>query len=620
VPVPVFVEVDGSVLLAGHEAPVLHVDFCLYALGAGGSVAAALAETAEIDLARLRPAIEKSGIKFLGELALPPGEHTLRVLVQNPATRRVGLRSLPLTVPAEGGAGALPAPPLFGDPGDGWLLVRSPRGVHLPGGTVEGEAPAARPILAPGAEASFRLAARKLPEGVELAAELLGPEGRRAAELPARVTARQPTEVAGLEILSVAFAARGLRAGAYDLQVVARGDASAGTAEARSPALPVLVDARAGRVWAELTPAEGAPVPAASEPAGRGRRKRRAEVGPLVASYRAALGRLAAGEEEAARAAVAGLETGALEGEARLEVEELAEAEFEVAHQLARSDPESLVPLLMLYQELYRDYLAERRYQLSTHAGQMVFGLAALYVKQADSEPARKLAADFLAGLTHGLTGTGMTGFSQRALRRALELDQRNAVSLLFLAVQTERQGKAEETVELLERLLRAEPEHVEARLRLARNLIRMGKEREAERRLRELARPGAAAGGWLALVYQELARLQIGQGRLDEAERAIAEGLGRLPGDEKLLILSGLVRDLRGDPAGARSVLDGLQPRPGDGGGPARFRYTQVPEEALEQVWQEMRASAARRLPALAAALGTRAGEATPGCICRDR
>ncbi|HTQ79409.1 MAG TPA: hypothetical protein VMM92_05395, partial [Thermoanaerobaculia bacterium] len=93
--VPVVVEADGTALLVGHEEGPLRVEVCLYALGAGGGVEAALLNTVEIQPAGLAT-VEKSGLRFEAELLLPPGEVSLRVLVRTAAGKILGLRQVAL--------------------------------------------------------------------------------------------------------------------------------------------------------------------------------------------------------------------------------------------------------------------------------------------------------------------------------------------------------------------------------------------------------------------------------------------------------------------------------------------------------------------------------------------
>jgi tetratricopeptide (TPR) repeat protein len=104
---------DGPALLAGQTGDALRIETGLYALGAGGGVQASLLEPVEIDLAAQRSAVERSGVDYLGSLALKPGTYSLRLLARNVTTGRLGVRTFPLVVPDLGG---LPTPSLSSPP------------------------------------------------------------------------------------------------------------------------------------------------------------------------------------------------------------------------------------------------------------------------------------------------------------------------------------------------------------------------------------------------------------------------------------------------------------------------------------------------------------------------
>ncbi len=104
---------DGPALLAGQTGDALRIETDLYVLDPGGSIAASALETVGIDLAAERKAVEASGVDLLAGFDLKPGAYSLRLLARNAATGRLGVRTLPLTVPDPGALQALPlsAPP-----------------------------------------------------------------------------------------------------------------------------------------------------------------------------------------------------------------------------------------------------------------------------------------------------------------------------------------------------------------------------------------------------------------------------------------------------------------------------------------------------------------------------
>jgi VWFA-related protein len=98
--VSVVVEVDGTSLLAGTSGGTLPVEIYVYALDKQGAVHGYMAQTIELDLAKVGAGLPQEGIKLEGSLDLPPGEYRLRSLVRNGTTGASTVHSVPLTVPA----------------------------------------------------------------------------------------------------------------------------------------------------------------------------------------------------------------------------------------------------------------------------------------------------------------------------------------------------------------------------------------------------------------------------------------------------------------------------------------------------------------------------------------
>jgi VWFA-related protein len=125
--VPVIVEIPGDRLLARPDKPVLNVDVFLYAVDRAGTTQDSLYQAIGIDLAKARETLRKGGIKFYGQLFLPPGDYTLRVLVRDGETGRFGVTVNALAVPGSTAPFALP--PFFIDPSRQWIMVKArPRG------------------------------------------------------------------------------------------------------------------------------------------------------------------------------------------------------------------------------------------------------------------------------------------------------------------------------------------------------------------------------------------------------------------------------------------------------------------------------------------------------------
>ena len=127
--VPVIVEIPGDRLLARHDKPVMNIDVFVYAVDRTNTTQDSLYQTIGIDLAKARESLQKGGIKFYGQLFLPPGDYTLRVLVRDGETGRFGVTVNALAVPQASAPFALP--PFFVDPGRQWIMVKArPRGAE----------------------------------------------------------------------------------------------------------------------------------------------------------------------------------------------------------------------------------------------------------------------------------------------------------------------------------------------------------------------------------------------------------------------------------------------------------------------------------------------------------
>jgi len=623
--VAVLLEIDGAEAMEGGNGGLLRLEVCLYAVTSApdgsGRVAGSRMDTVEIDLARLGADLERSGLKYTGELQLAPGDYALRTLVRNTATSEVGLRVLPLSVPDFPQTQGVLLPPLAADPAGAWLQARGAGIASPPPGLSFEALPSARPVFSPTDEISLRVPAWRVGGG-NLEAEVRRPGGARVASFPLKVASREDLG-GGLQLLAASLQLKGVEEGVYELGIVSASRSS--DEGGLSTPFVLLERGGGGQVWAALTPphrgrtaaSTGAPAQAPQAPTARGKRTRRIDAGPVRNGYRAALRLLAGGDRNGARDAVQELQTRVLTGERPAASDDLVDVELDIAGDLARKDPESLVPVLTLHQVLYRDAVRKGGFLLSTHNRELVFRLVDLYADRSGSPEGKRQASRFLMGLAAEMIWTAPPSLRSRVFQQILAYDAKQEAAILCLAVDAERQGRYADAVGYLERLSSGQsPAHSEARLRLAVNLARLGKVQEARKLLREISDPASQAEPWqLAVAWQETARLQLAAGDLEGAEQTLRAGLQRLPEDDKLALQLGLVRDLRKDPRGAREAVAGLGTpgkTPGKGGA-ARNRYNQLPLETLDQAWTEVQERAVAQIPALAAVLGVTAADEPP-------
>jgi VWFA-related protein len=239
--VPLVVEVDGQALLAGSRDRQLEVEIYAYAMTAGGGMAGYLTQQVDLDLDKVEGALRSGGLKFVGDLELPAGDYSLRVLVRNASSGARGLRTVPLRVETVASV-PHPLPPMFPDPLGKWLLARQdlmaeeePRPFPF---TAPGEPflPAARPVVTPGTAAPVTVLVYDLAtEQAQVSARVADAQGAPVAGGELRITAWRRGEDEGPGRLEGSFTAIGLAPGEYQLRVAVT-DPTSGATSLSSPA------------------------------------------------------------------------------------------------------------------------------------------------------------------------------------------------------------------------------------------------------------------------------------------------------------------------------------------------------------------------------------------------
>jgi hypothetical protein len=227
--VPVIVEVPGDRLLAKHLAAVMNLDVFVYAVDAAGATRDFLYQPIGLELGKVRETLSKAGIKFYGQLHLPPGEYTLRTLVRDNETDRTGLSVTALTVPEEGNAAPFAAPPLFLSDARPWIMVKGkPRpsdeaGAEYPF-AIAGEAfvPAALASLHSGETRQVCVIAYNFTPGdgaIAYTGRVLGVDGKPYGKVELRLVRASDREGEGQRKLLLDFHPSGLDPGRYALAV-----------------------------------------------------------------------------------------------------------------------------------------------------------------------------------------------------------------------------------------------------------------------------------------------------------------------------------------------------------------------------------------------------------------
>lgn len=629
--VPVLVEIDGATFLNTNQATTARVEVYAYALGPEQDVAGYLAEAFAVDVQGLGEAIWQSGLKYYGHLELPAGEYRLRVLVRNYHSRAAAVRESRLTVPAVGDfAKPLVLAPLFSAPEsrDAWLPVLEWGGGETYGADYPFMAgdralrPVALPVLTAGHSATAHLFAYRLPPGnLDGRVELIAVDGSRTSADLRSVTRKAPDNPeAGIPgAVEVAFEVPNLEPGSYGLRV----DLGEGRTKASSPAVDAVVlksRIREAVLWtdlrgqlntsevqekaqeiAETATGNERQRRLARERAEKGRRRaEEEELGRLGRRYREVLKRLALDDAAAARSELLDLESEVLTASGG-NTDALRKAQIQVAEQLAASELEALIPLLVLHEELYLIYRQRRLYSLSFHARSMIEELAELYAFRGASQGSAVVAARALVSLGGYLQEVNLPASSREIFTRALEHDPLNKTAMLGLATSYERYGEYAKAVDVLEQLAIAHPDLAESQLRLAIDLKRLGihaRARQLLRRVVELDAPD-----WIrSLAHQELARSLLETGAVDDAITVLERSLELAP-EQSAQVMLAHAYDRQRQPRRSSEILDRVAAAPRRTS--ARKSYDSWPEASLREEREALAEAAALRVPLVAELLG---------------
>lgn len=212
-PVAVIVEVPGDRLLA-PGSPRVGLEVYGYALGEDGTSRDFFAQSVDMDPAKVGARLAQGGVRVLGRLDLPPGEHRLRVLVRDRHDGRSSILTIPLAASSESRIDALFLPPAE----DPWLVVQpADPAFDLHGRSV---LPAAQATLPSAGEAQLLVVGHGLAgEEAVLRGRILDAAGKPAAGGEVELLAVTPGEAGEPDMVIGRLNAGSLPPGAYLLEL-----------------------------------------------------------------------------------------------------------------------------------------------------------------------------------------------------------------------------------------------------------------------------------------------------------------------------------------------------------------------------------------------------------------
>jgi len=181
----------------------------------------------QLDLGELEEYLGKGGVRFFGELSLPPGDYQLRTLVRNLRSGEVSVSTTGLLVPAVADQAPHLGAPLFVDDSGEWLLLADPSTQGSEGGylLIAGESrfmPLVRPALVPGTAVSILVPARA-SEGADVGVEarVVTHDGEPVEARDIQWHRPMLAGVDGTRWIPGTLSTEGLLAGDYRLEVTA---------------------------------------------------------------------------------------------------------------------------------------------------------------------------------------------------------------------------------------------------------------------------------------------------------------------------------------------------------------------------------------------------------------
>ncbi|HEX3529377.1 MAG TPA: tetratricopeptide repeat protein [Thermoanaerobaculia bacterium] len=348
----------------------------------------------------------------------------------------------------------------------------------------------------------------------------------------------------------------------------------------------------------------GAVTAAPSQPSGR--LSKRDQQDAVQNKYRQILAAWASGQTEKAASALMALETSVVHDDDPGSRKRLLKAEEAIIHEIGGANLETLVPIAMLHHEVYRRYLqhgAKGRSLLLVHSRGMTRDLAMLYKEQSGSQGAALVSSRILTSLGGLLQQYAQQLPAAEMFYRAMDMDPRNTAAMMGLAIIYEKNSQSQSAIDMLSKILAADPAYSEARLRLALNQKRLGKTDEAQKGLQALA--DAKDATWVTSVAaQELARLLCEKGQLAGAQKVLEAAVHRFPDDSRMYVELASVLDRKGEMRSAQALMEKVVTMKPAAEDSSRLLYNTTRQETFAEARRFLDENAHSRLSLLAEAL----------------
>lgn len=181
----------------------------------------------QLDLGELEEHLSKGGVRFLGELSLPPGDYQLRILVRNLRSGEVAVSTTRLSVPDAAEPALHVGAPFFVDNSGQWLMVTDPATQSSGSGDLLAAGgsrfmPLVSPALSVGTQASILVPAQAF-KGAEvgLEARIVTQDGKVVEGQEVRWQQPPLSGLVGTQWIPGTLSTAGLTAGDYRLEVTA---------------------------------------------------------------------------------------------------------------------------------------------------------------------------------------------------------------------------------------------------------------------------------------------------------------------------------------------------------------------------------------------------------------